>query len=148
MITVLGPACAIAALTPALSGCTGTVPMEPAPRADDPACAEIIVRLPPTLGEQQKRRTNAQATGAWGRPASILLSCGVIEPEVSSQSCVTVDDVDWLVDDTDDPTYRFTTYGRSPATELVIDSTAVSGNSVLAEISPAVQRIPATKRCH
>ncbi|KAB1645717.1 DUF3515 domain-containing protein [Pseudoclavibacter sp. CFCC 14310] len=147
-MTALASIGAVAAFAPALSGCTGTVPMEPAPKADDPACAEIIVRLPPTLGEQQKRRTNAQATGAWGKPATILLTCGVVEPEVSSQSCVTVNDVDWLVDDTDDPTYRFTTYGRSPATELVIDSTAVSGNSVLAEISPAVQRIPATKHCH
>ncbi|WP_084626995.1 DUF3515 domain-containing protein [Pseudoclavibacter soli] len=132
---------------PLLSGCSGTVSMTAAPDADDPACAEITVRLPETLSELPKRKTNAQATGAWGDPAAVVLRCGVRVPEVSDSTCVTVGDIDWLVDDTDAPTYRFTTYGRTPATEVLINSESASGNAALAELANIVARIPADKRC-
>ena len=53
------------ALAIGLSACTATVNLEAAPLANDPACAEITVRLPDVIGDQSKRATNAQATGAW-----------------------------------------------------------------------------------
>ena len=63
-----------------LAGCAAIVPLEPAPDANNPGCAEVIVRLPERVAEQPQRETNAQATGAWGSPASILLHCGVSVP--------------------------------------------------------------------
>lgn len=147
-LRLAAPAALMVALTaPLLSGCSGTVSMTAAPDADDPACAEITVRLPETLSELPKRKTNAQATGAWGDPSAIVLRCGVRVAEVSDQTCVTVGDVDWLVDDSDSPTYRFTTYGRTPATEMLIDSETASGNAALSELAPIIERIPADKRC-
>ena len=57
-----------------LAGCTGRdVPMQPADNANDPACAEVIVRLPNTVAELDRRTTNAQSTGAWGDPVAVEL---------------------------------------------------------------------------
>jgi len=143
----LAPLAALALAATGLTGCTATVTLEPAEFANDPACAEIIVRLPDTLANLEKRSTNAQATGAWGNPTSVILRCGLEPVAVSSLTCVTASDVDWLVDDSKAPSYRFISYGRSPATEVIVDSTAVAGVTALDELSGAMQSIEATKRC-
>ncbi|SOE05195.1 hypothetical protein SAMN06295924_10820 [Rathayibacter rathayi NCPPB 2980 = VKM Ac-1601] len=46
--------------------------------------------------------------------------------------------IDWISDDSDAPRYRFITFGRTPATEVIIDSEAISGSSVLVDLAPAV----------
>src|SRR4051794_17572569 len=73
----LGILTAAVAASALLSGCAGTVGMEPAADATDPACADVIVRLPDTAADVDRRETDAQGTGAWGDPASVLLRCGV-----------------------------------------------------------------------
>ena len=72
-----------------LTGCTSTVSLEPAPDANDPACAEVTVRLPDDLAGQSRRWTDAQATGAWGEPAAVLLTCGVEPPGPTTLPCQT-----------------------------------------------------------
>jgi hypothetical protein len=108
--------------TALLTGCSATVNLEAAPLANNPACAEITVRLPDAIGDQTKRVTNAQATGAWGEPSSVILRCGLEPVAVSTLTCVTAGEVDWLVDDSQAPSYRFITFGRSPATEVIVSS--------------------------
>ena len=135
------------ALAVGLSACTATVNLEAAPLANDPACAEITVRLPDVIGDQSKRATNAQATGAWGNPSSVILRCGLEPVTVSSLTCVTASEVDWVVDDSKSPSFRFITFGRSPATEVIVDSTAVAGVTALDAVAQAVKNIPATKTC-
>jgi hypothetical protein len=135
------------ALAGSLSGCTAGVSLEAAPDSNNPACAEISVRLPASVADQGKRVTDAQATGAWGNPTSVLLRCGLPAVEVSTLPCVTASGVDWLVDDSKKPSYRFITFARKPATEVIIDSTKVAGVSVLSDLSAAVQSIEATKSC-
>ena len=130
-----------------LAGCSATVNLEAAPLANDPACAEITVRLPDAIGDQTKRVTNAQATGAWGEPSSVILRCGLEPVAVSNLTCVTAGEVDWLVDDSQAPSYRFITFGRSPATEVIVDSKSVAGVTALETLAEAVQNIPATKNC-
>jgi hypothetical protein len=134
-------------LSATLSGCTAVVSLEPADFSNDPKCAEISVRLPDRVGSLDKRQTNAQATGAWGDPSSVILRCGLPGVEVSELLCVTAGNVDWLVDDSQAPTYRFVTFARNPATEVIIDSTVASGTTVLDELGAAVSSIKATKRC-
>lgn len=136
-----------AAVALQLSGCSAIVPLQPAPSATDPVCADVIVHLPSTVADEPARETNAQATGAWGTPATILLHCGVDVPGLTTLPCVSVNGIDWIEDDTDAPRYRFTTYGREPAVELVIDSDRVSGSSVLVDLATAVGYTPATKSC-
>ncbi|MGA1835300.1 DUF3515 family protein [Herbiconiux sp. 11R-BC] len=131
----------------ALSGCSGAVALDPAADATNPSCADVIVRLPDTVGDQPKRETDAQATGAWGDPASILLHCGVASPGPTTLPCDNVNGIDWIRDDSDAPLYRFTTFGRTPAVEVVLDSGAVSSSSTLVDLATAVGSIPQTGQC-
>jgi len=137
----------------ALSGCAPIVAMDPAASAGDPACAAVTVRLPDEIAGFAKRETNAQATGAWGDPTVALLHCGVDTPAPTSDlPCVSVPgdvngEVDWLVDDSEDPTYKFTAYGRSPSVSVVVDYSKVSGTDVLQAIDQAVATLPKVGAC-
>jgi hypothetical protein len=132
-----------------LAGCAPTVALTPAADATNPGCAQIIVRLPSTVASQPIRQTNAQATSAWGNPTSVLLRCGVTPPGPSSDLCYTVSGVDWLMNPKKAPVYVFTTYGRDPATEVVVDSNLTDGQGtiILDELSNAVGSIKQTHKC-
>jgi hypothetical protein len=140
-------AMATLAIAGSLSACTANVSLEAAPDSNNPACAEVSVRLPEMLADQAKRVTDAQATGAWGNPTSVILRCGLPAVEVSTLPCVTASGVDWLVDDSKKPSYRFITFGRKPATEVIVDSRKVAGVTALSDLSTAIQSIEATKHC-
>ena len=130
-----------------LTACTPIISLEAAADSNNPACAEVSVRLPATVANEAKRSTDAQATGAWGNPTAVILRCGLEPVEVSTLPCVTASGVDWLVDESAKPSYRFITFGRNPATEVIVDSNKVAGVSVLDELSSAIQSIQATKAC-
>lgn len=130
-----------------LSGCTATVNLEAAEDSNNPACAEVMVRLPDTLGEHQQRFTNSQATAAWGDPSAVLLRCGLPEVTISELPCVTAGDFDWLVDDAQAPSYRFISYATSPAVEVIVNSDVASGVTTLETLEAAVSVIEQTKRC-
>lgn len=130
-----------------LSGCAATVNLEPAEDSNNPGCAEVMVRLPSQLGGLQERYTNAQATAAWGEPTAVLLRCGLEPVEVSTLPCVTAAGIDWLVDDSLAPSYRFISYARFPAVEVIVDSDNASGITSLEGIAGAVAQLPVTKAC-
>ena len=130
-----------------LSGCAATVNLEPAEDSNNPGCAEVMVRLPSQLGGLQERYTNAQATAAWGDPAAVLLRCGLEPVEVSTLPCVSAAGIDWLVDDSLAPSYRFISYARFPAVEVIVDSDNASGITSLEGIAGAVAQLPVTKAC-
>lgn len=129
-----------------LAGCASTVSLEAAPLADDPACAAVTVRLPDLIGTEQLRETDAQGTAAWGTPASALLRCGFEPVEVSDDLCYDVEGVYWLVDDSAAPRFRFTTYGRTPAVEVIVDNEVLGGRTALEAVGRAVQELPETGR--
>lgn len=133
-------------ITATLAGCASPVALEPADDATNPGCAEIVVRLPEALGEQKLRETNAQGTGAWGDPATILLRCGVEVPGPTTDQCVEVGGIDWIVDDSNKPIFRFVTYGRTPATEVIVDYDKASA-SALIDLVGAISMIPAENAC-
>ena len=80
-----------------LTGCSSAVTLDPAPDAANPDCAPAMVALPETLAGMDQRETTAQATSAWGDPASVILKCGVQVSEPVSDPCVSVNDVDWIL---------------------------------------------------
>lgn len=132
-----------------LTGCAATVSMTPATGANSPLCAQVTVHLPSRVTSTlSSRDTNAQATAAWGTPTSVLLRCGVSTPAVSTLPCFTMGRVDWLLDqEKNNPNiYLFTTYGRTPGVEVIVDSTRTSSD-VLTNLGPAIRHIPATKKC-
>lgn len=123
----------------ALAGCSATVDLDPAEGSDDPACAEVTVRLPGSVAEQPRRWTDAQATGAWGASdSSVLLRCGVAPPGPTDAGCITLGGVDWVVDESQAPKYLVTSYGRVPAVEVFIDNASVSSNDVLSQLGVVV----------
>jgi hypothetical protein len=65
----------------------------------------------------------------------------------STLKCITEQGVDWLVDDSAAPSYRFITFGRKPASEVIVDSRKAVGVSVLDEIGTTVQFQKATAHC-
>ncbi len=130
-----------------LSGCASTVNLSPAADANNPACAEVTVRLPSDIEGMAKRATGAQATGAWGEPAHILLRCGLPAVYASTLQCVTANGVDWLVDDSKAPSFRFITFGRKPAAEVIVDSRVASGATILDSLAPAVSYLPSSRSC-
>lgn len=133
----------------ALTGCAPTVSLDPAANANDPGCAEISVRLPDSVAGKQARRTDAQATGAWGGPTAIILRCGIPPIGPTTKPCIDVDGVDWvLMTDPTAKTIVYQTFGRTPATEVIIDHVSgVSDAAVLPEFSSAVQTIAQKQKC-
>lgn len=133
-----------------LSGCSSTVALEPAPDANNPACAEVTVRLPESVSDQDRRWTDAQATGAYGDPTSIIVACGVTVPgPTSNLQCITLEGIDWLVDESQAPWMRMTTYGRDPAVQVFVDTKKVSANQALTNsgVVSGVRMIPAERAC-
>lgn len=144
-IRVLG---AVGALAGGLSlaGCSPAVDVPAAADAANPACAPMMVALPDSLGDAGLRQTNSQATAAWGDPSLVILRCGVNVPGPTTDRCVTVNGVDWLLKE-GDPVWTLTTYGRRPATEILMDPDKISSATVLAELANAAGKVPAERSC-
>ncbi|WP_369411123.1 DUF3515 domain-containing protein [Leucobacter edaphi] len=138
---------AVSTLAGLLAGCAGEVPMKPAVDAENPDCANVVVRLPKTVGGLEKRTTNAQSTGAWGDPAAVLLYCGIEPSGPTTDSCVNVNGVDWIIDESKAPLYRFEAYGRSPGLEVVVDSRKSSGTEAVVDLSAVAKELPQTRKC-
>ncbi|MCT1447486.1 DUF3515 domain-containing protein [Brevibacterium casei] len=135
-------------LTTVLSGCAKTVIVEPAEDAANPKCADILLRLPVEVGGEQERDTSSQGTKAWGDPNVAVLRCGVTPPGPTTDKCVSVSGVDWVSKGgEEDDTWVFTSYGRTPAVEVLVNRKLGSGADVLAGISPALQAFPPEREC-
>ena len=146
-LAVLAGAVALAAM---LAGCSTTVHLEPAADADNPACANVSVLLPETVGDLDRVWTDAQATGAWGAPTTVVLRCGVEPPAPSALVCTTLGGVDWLVLEQEEERQRLVTYGRDPAIEVNIRrGEQIDFQSIVDTLSKSIQSglAPATAQC-
>lgn len=164
------PASAVAVVTAAallvLTGCARDVPTAPAPSASDPVCAQVLQATPGVLGGADQRATTSQASRAWGDPA-ITLRCGVEPLGPTTDRCITVTGVDgvsidWVVAENDDVVgtgedadtergrFMFTTYGRTPAIEVIVpvEYAGTDSTAILVDLGPAVARTATTEsRC-
>ncbi|MCU1518638.1 MAG: secreted protein [Pseudarthrobacter sp.] len=129
-----------------LAACSPVVDVSAAQDAANPACAPMMVALPDAIGDAGLRKTNSQATAAWGDPSRVILRCGVNVPGPTTDRCVSVNGVDWVIKE-GDPVYTLTTFGREPATEVLMDPDAISSATVLADLSAAAAKVPATGNC-
>ena len=130
----------------ALTACSPAVDVTPAKDAANPACAPMMVALPDAIGDASLRKTNRQATAAWGDPSRVILRCGVNPPGPTTDRCVSVNGIDWVIKE-GDPVYTLTTFGRDPATEILMDPDQISSATVLADLASAAGKIPATRNC-
>lgn len=152
------PILAVAATLLAVAGCARTVSLPAADEAADPGCAELFVTLPPQIGDESltvpldQRDTTSQATSAWGDPSAITLRCGMPVPAPSTQRCIGIEltperSVDWLEVSQEDSVWTFVSYGRSPATEVVVDTNVVTAVTALDAVSNAVDRTELVGAC-
>ncbi|GAA1169231.1 hypothetical protein GCM10009584_07720 [Ornithinimicrobium humiphilum] len=88
--------------------------------SDSPACRAVAEHWPSTVGGLEPRVTAVQSTGvaAWGDPP-IVARCGKLPPEPTTDPCIDIDGIDWVATELDDGT-MFTTYGRTPAIEVLV----------------------------
>lgn len=106
------------------AGC-GTVQVPAGPEASATECADVVIGAPPTLLELDRHETSSQGTVAWGSGEdTIVLRCGVQSPGPTTERCTRLGDadgatVDWIVREQDGLVF-YTTYGRSPAIEVLV----------------------------
>ncbi|WP_258802497.1 DUF3515 domain-containing protein [Pseudarthrobacter sp. NS4] len=129
-----------------LAACSPPVDVTAARDAANPACAPMMVALPDAIGDARLRKTNSQATAAWGDPSLVILRCGVNVPGPTTDRCVTVNGIDWVIKE-GDPVWTLTTYGREPATEILMDPNKISSATVLADLAVAAGKVPAARNC-
>lgn len=137
--------CAVLGL--GLSGCGAALSVDPAADAHNPECAAVMLRMPEDIDGHAERKTTSQGTKAWGDPSVAVLRCGVEPPGPSTDRCVNVNGVDWVSTEETGTSWRFVTYGREPAVEVLVASDKIAGATVLAEISPSVSTIEQTRAC-
>lgn len=135
---------ALAALP--LAACAPALDVPAAGDAANPACAPMMVALPDAIGDSSLRKTNSQATAAWGDPSLVILRCGVNAPGPTTDRCVSVNGIDWVIKE-GDPVWTLTTFGREPATEILMDPDKISSATVLADLATAAGKVPAARNC-
>jgi len=114
----------------------------------DPACAAMADRLPSRLLKQERVATSqsSPAVAAWGDPA-IIWRCGVTPPGPTTQDCIEVNGIDWVVEPLDDGT-GFVSYGRDPAVQVLVPDAYAPETFALPALSTAVGTVPQNEhRC-
>jgi hypothetical protein len=126
-----------------LGGCSRD-PVTAAPRAGDPACGAALARLPHTVLGHARRSSSAAGTAVYGAP-EIVVRCGVTPLGPTQLRCLSLNDVDWVIDDRGDPLV-FTTFGRSPALEVRIPASypVANDSGALVDLQPVAEALPKT----
>ncbi len=128
-----------------LSGCSSVDVADPA-EAESAACLSVAAHWPKTVGRQSLRPTSSQldAVRAWGDPA-IIARCGVPSIGPTTDQCLDVNGIDWVAHQLTDGV-RFTTYGRTPAIEILVPSAYAPEPLLLPAFGMAAAAIPAGGR--
>lgn len=101
-------------------------------RRRHPTC-QVAAQWPATVASASRRTTTGStASEAFGDPA-IVVRCGVPALAPTSDECVDVSGVSWVVRPLSDGS-RLTTYGTDPAIELLVPSSYGSAPLVAADL--------------
>jgi Protein of unknown function (DUF3515) len=128
----------------------------PAPHADAPACAQIMLNVPIELAGLPKRGTDGQATAAWGETDPVVMRCGVDPPPPTTDRCVTVTGsdgkgTDWLSVPATDGSggWVLTSYGRRPAVEVRVPASVALKQpaDLLVDLGPPVAYASLERTC-
>jgi len=131
-----------------LPGCSSAVEVSVPAQAGSAACLAVAKRWPATVGGRQPVATtsNSPAVRAWGDPA-VIARCGLAPIGPSTDDCVRVSGIDWVAKRLSDGA-SFTTYGRSPAIEVLVPAAYAPEPLLLPAFTAAAQQIPqGSRRC-
>ncbi len=129
-----------------LTGCGHTVPVHLPELADSTECQALVDRWPAEVSDLLPRDVSpaSPAARAWGDPAVVAV-CGQPALTPTTAACLTVDDIDWVIEPVADGT-RFTTYGRTPALEVYVPETYAPEPLLLPAFGPAAGALPPNGR--
>ncbi|ANP50524.1 hypothetical protein J2Z21_004255 [Streptomyces griseochromogenes] len=119
-----------------------------AERASGPACTGLAGRWPGRLDGHRRERVDVTGAEAWGAGA-VTARCGVTSPGPSADPCVSVNGVDWLLEQARSRQAGrkvLVSYGRSPAVEVTVSPGVRAVDTVLLDLSKAVA--PMAQRSH
>lgn len=143
-----GKALAVALCALSVSGCAGTVSVEPPdPPVSADHCTQFMSKLPGTLADQASRETDPDSplTAAWGDPA-ITVRCGVPTPDALTPDSVVynLNGVVWFPEELT-AGYVFTTYQRQSNVEVTVPDDYAPEANVVTELSDLVaETVPKT----
>jgi hypothetical protein len=125
----------------ALSGCAGAVEARAPAGSEAAECVAAAAAWPQTVAHRERRETSADsaAVAAWGDPP-VVARCGLTPPSPTTDDCLQVSGVDWVVHRLSDGV-RFTTYGREPAIEVLVPSELAPESLVLPAFGAAAQAL-------
>jgi hypothetical protein len=134
---------ALAALLTVACG-DGAVRAVPFEASDSALCQSVADHWPTTVGPHEPRVTAVQTRGvaAWGDPP-IVARCGKAPPPPTTDPCLDVNGVDWVLTELDDGA-MFTTYGRDPAIEVLVPDVYQTSPLLLPAFGPAAEQVPQT----
>jgi Protein of unknown function (DUF3515) len=130
-----------------LAGCTSIDVRAPA-EAQSAACRPVAAHWPRTVGGQSLRATSSSSPSvrAWGDPA-IIARCGLPPIGPTTDTCLDVNGIDWVAHQLTDGV-RFTTFGRSPAIEVLVPGAYQPEPLLLPAFTKAASAIPqGRQRC-
>jgi hypothetical protein len=127
-----------------LSACNRAPEVALAAQASAPVCASA--RWPADVSGHGRVATQPDdgSVAAWGDPA-IIARCGLDPLSPTTQDCVTVDGVDWVVRPLSDGSAA-TTYGRDPAIEVLAPGTYGAVPLLLPAFTAVARSLPETGR--
>ncbi|HEY7717605.1 MAG TPA: DUF3515 family protein [Pedococcus sp.] len=129
-----------------LSGCSASVEATAPPGAGSGACAAAARAWPSTVSGHDRVETTADspAVAAWGDPP-VVARCGVAALGPTTEECLAVDGVDWVVRRASDGAV-FTSFGRDPAIEVLVPDAYAPEPLLLPAFGDAVRALPANGR--
>lgn len=115
--------------------------------AETPECHAIGALWPSLVGDASPRETavDSVTVAAWGDPA-IIARCGAVPPGPTEELCLDSAGVDWIVEELEDGT-SFTTYGRSPALQVLVPDSYETPALLLPAFGPAAESVEQTRHC-
>lgn len=119
------------------------------PNAEDPKCSKVVDHSPGEVASGSRDWAIGQGVASWG-DGSTILRCGIDELEPTVNLCISVDGVDWVLDEgrlKETGISVLTTYGRSPAVEVTYSGGREEVGGVLVELKKSVNGIPQNRKC-
>ena len=127
-----------------LSACTRAPEVALAPQASAPVCTSAAWPADVSGHPRVATQPDDRSVAAWGDPA-IIARCGLDPLAPTTQDCVTVDGVDWVVRKLTDGSAA-TTYGRDPAIEVLAPGSYGAVPLLLPAFTAVARSLPANGR--
>jgi len=126
------------------ASCSRAPEVAAAPSATASVCASA--HWPATVAGESRVATDPESgsVAAWGDPA-VIARCGLEPLGPTTDDCVTVDGVDWVVRSLRDGSMA-TTYGRDPAMEVLAPGAYGPVPLLLPAFTPVASSLPANGR--